>query len=66
MRTRCLAEYRRHRRSTHAPVTAIAIGAPDHSRWASTQAADPYISLVHERIRRGAPKPSIEEMTYSS
>ncbi|BHF80416.1 hypothetical protein SprV_0702354300 [Sparganum proliferum] len=26
---------------THAQVTAITVGAPDHSRWASAQAADP-------------------------
>nr|VZH99630.1 unnamed protein product [Spirometra erinaceieuropaei] len=39
---------------------------PDHSGCASAQASDPYISLIYDRLRLGAPKPSSEEMKGSS
>ncbi|BHF74383.1 hypothetical protein SprV_0501746900 [Sparganum proliferum] len=52
--------------AAYAPATAITIGTPDHSEWASAQASDPYISLIYDRLRQGAPKPSSEEMRGSS
>ncbi|BHF57829.1 hypothetical protein SprV_0100077500 [Sparganum proliferum] len=48
--------------AAYAPATAITFGTPDHSGWASAQASDPYISLIYDRLRQGAPKPSSEEM----
>ncbi|BHF62388.1 hypothetical protein SprV_0200537000 [Sparganum proliferum] len=52
--------------AAYAPATAITLGTPDHSGWASAQASDPYISLIYDRLRQGAPKPSSEEMKGSS
>ncbi|BHF65296.1 hypothetical protein SprV_0200830600 [Sparganum proliferum] len=52
--------------AAYAPATAITVGTPDHSGWASAQASDPYISLIYDRLRHGAPKPSSEEMKGSS
>ncbi|BHF61375.1 hypothetical protein SprV_0100434900 [Sparganum proliferum] len=52
--------------AAYVPATAITVGTPDHSGWASAQASDPYISLIYDRLRHGAPKPSSEEMKGSS
>nr|VZI30913.1 unnamed protein product [Spirometra erinaceieuropaei] len=52
--------------ATYAPATAITFGTLDHSGWASAQASDPHISLIYDRLRQGAPKPSSEEMKGSS
>ncbi|BHF72263.1 hypothetical protein SprV_0401532700 [Sparganum proliferum] len=52
--------------ATYTPTTAITIVTLDHSRWTSAQASDPYISLIYDRLRQGAPKPSGEEMKGSS
>ncbi|BHF67842.1 hypothetical protein SprV_0301087100 [Sparganum proliferum] len=52
--------------AAYAPATAITFGTPDHSGWASAQASDPYISLIYDQLRQGAPKPSSEEMKGSS
>ncbi|BHF76419.1 hypothetical protein SprV_0501951700 [Sparganum proliferum] len=52
--------------AAYAPASAITFGTPDHSGWASAQASDPYISLIHDQLRQGAPKPSSEEMKGSS